>query len=431
MRFDVALGAAALLTACAPKVEEPAGPAFSRVVVISVDTLRRDRLTRYAPDGRSLTPVLDEMMNEGFVLDDHHSCASWTYPSALCVATAQSTLDLGFVPQVAGADDVVLYGGGAPTISDWMREAGFATALVSANGFLCSAAGAGTFGLEQCGSGVASDVTAAALAFAAQQTASKRSFLHVHYLDPHQPYRAPPEFLEGQSELPSTPFDYQSTAGLVEIEVAWPDLTTEERAAVVANLDFAYDAEVQYVDQQIGVLLDGLRALDMLDDALVLFWADHGEQLTDHGQIGHARTLYVEETATAAFFWASRDVPAVAWSEPTTHADLVPTLLSLLGLDVPLNQITGQIIGTSAPDRIVIQSLASRDQLIAATRGDLHLIYNLNGEKALYRTSVDPTEQDNVYDPADPDVIAIWDVLAPMALRFADLTGATMVEPGP
>jgi arylsulfatase A-like enzyme len=185
------------------------------------------------------------------------------------------------------------------------------------------------------------------------------------------------------------------------------------------------------VDQQIGVLLDGLRELGLLDDALVLFWADHGEQLTDHGQIGHARTLYVEETATAAFFWASRDLSSVVWSGPTTHADLVPTLLSLLGMDVPLNRLTGQIVGTSAPDRVVMQSLATREQLIAATRGGVHLIYNLNGEKQLYRTDVDPTEQNNVYDPADPDVIAIWDVLSPMASRLGDLTGTTPVAPGP
>ena len=70
----------------------PAGPLIDfggkkpkNVLMISIDTLRRDRVGRYGKNGN--TPFMDRLLGEGVALDNHRSCSDWTYPSILCALT--------------------------------------------------------------------------------------------------------------------------------------------------------------------------------------------------------------------------------------------------------------------------------------------------------------------------------------------------------
>jgi Tfp pilus assembly protein PilF len=96
--------------------------------------------------------------------------------------------------------------------------------------------------------------TALALDATAGMDADEPFFLWVHYFDPHFPY-APPKHLAASFEDP-------------------------------------YDGEVAFVDQQIGILLHGLRARDLLDTTLLAVASDHGEGLGEHGEPTHAFFLF-------------------------------------------------------------------------------------------------------------------------------------------
>ncbi len=128
-----------LLLAC--RSSEPAevallefdGPTPTNVLLISVDTLRRDTVGRYA--GTEDTPFVDGLLASGLVLEDHAGCSNWTAPSFHCLYTGARPLDLGFV--VESGDDQVP---GTPrrldTLPEALEEVGFTGRLVTSNPWL-------------------------------------------------------------------------------------------------------------------------------------------------------------------------------------------------------------------------------------------------------------------------------------------------------
>jgi arylsulfatase A-like enzyme len=125
-------------------------------------------------------------------------------------------------------------------------------------------------------------------------------FLYLHLIDPHSGYVPPREhfapFLpEGIEDGPAHPprlFDYNEDDEWVPWEDLenGPHLTDAELAGMVAR----YDGEIHYVDMWIGRFLDEVRNMGILDDALVVFLSDHGEEFDDHGGWFHGETLYRE-----------------------------------------------------------------------------------------------------------------------------------------
>lgn len=103
-------------------------------------------------------------------------------------------------------------------------------------------------------------------------------FLFAHFYDAHAPYAPPPAFDQhgdpgyaGGARADGPSFRALSAA-------------TRKGQAATADLEeiaSLYLGEVSYVDHQVGVLLDGLRSRGLLDRALVVVVADHGETLAD------------------------------------------------------------------------------------------------------------------------------------------------------
>jgi arylsulfatase A-like enzyme len=93
-----------------------------------------------------------------------------------------------------------------------------------------------------------------------------------------------------------------------------------------------YEGEVRYVDAHIGRFLDTLRALDIYDDALIIFVSDHGEDFLDHGGLGHGHTLYNELVRVPLFVKlpGSRNTGRI--DEVVSTAAIAPTILKVCGL---------------------------------------------------------------------------------------------------
>src|SRR5687768_9669747 len=66
------------------------------LMVVSVDTTRRDFLSYFS--GSGLTPNLDAILNQSYVLADHRSCSNWTGPSMTCVVSGKTPGENGFWP---------------------------------------------------------------------------------------------------------------------------------------------------------------------------------------------------------------------------------------------------------------------------------------------------------------------------------------------
>ncbi len=106
-----------------------------------------------------------------------------------------------------------------------------------------------------------------------------------------------------------------------------------EAQQTVAEKRAAYAEEVEYVDRNLGALLERLRDGGWLDNTLVVLTADHGEGLGDHVQMAHVDQLYEAQMRVPLVLSFPGTLPTgVVVPDVVSHLDLVPTIDHLLHL---------------------------------------------------------------------------------------------------
>lgn len=317
----------------------------TNLLVVSLDTTRRDRIGRYS--GLPTTPFLDGWFKQAVVLDTHRSCSNWTGPSMLCVTTGKTPAELGFFAAQFTEKPIA-------TVASLLSEVGYDTRLVTANEAFFGVEDARGFGVIQQVEENAAAVLTPALTHAQELvTQSRPWYLHVHFMDPHQPLCPPERFLTGLDALPPVDVEF-CESGLDGVS----DLNDP---VLLQHVELRYQAELQYFDETFSEMWSSLEAMGALEDTLVMFVTDHGEQFAERrAAIGHGKDLYVEENAAAAAFWARTLAPAVH-EGTTSHVDLGATLMALYSITPPVEPPIGLPVGT-APSDYVIRGLSLLDE---------------------------------------------------------------------
>jgi len=414
-----------LLTACR---EDPGALRFdgdtpSNVLMVSIDTLRRDAVGHYNPAADD-TPFLDGMLAEAFTLEDHRSCSNWTYGAVVCAMTGRSGPDVGFIPGSWDAREPVPESVGM--LPGWLRGAGYRTALSSSNFYVGSTSGI-TRDFDhifQEHEGRADGIVDNALRLHEDMVTLDSGtpwFLHAHFFDPHAGYDAPESYLGDLEGLAPSPVDVTDGALVQTLEDRWEELTPEDQALTLEHMRIRYAAEVRYLDDQLKRLFEDLDSRGALEDTLVVIWSDHGEQFGEHGAFDHGKTLYGEELAATAAFW-SRDIVPGAWTGPSEHEDLAPTLMSALGLERP-QEVIGAALGVddSSGPRFAMRRNEFHLQSVDDS-GDRLMYWWEDGRLALYDIEADPGEMNDLYDPSDPKVQALWALLKPRVEAAREFT---------
>ena len=390
------------------------------VVMISIDTLRRDRVGRY--DGSDRTPTLDAVLAAGVTLDDHQSCSNWTYASLLCALGGRYNAEAGIAPESDDLDTDPLPQG-VRLLGEVLRDQGFHTRLVSANHFLSA-----RFSFDRSYDRIVNDTEWSATELVDTAVAEATALagrdepwmLHLHFLDPHLPYEAPGVFGADVSDLAPIDWDVTTKTGLAAVTERWEGLGDDEQALIRAHLDRHYDSQLNYLDHQLGRLMGELTTLGVLDDSLVVIWSDHGEQLWDHGQVAHRKALYSEETGAIASFLAPGLEP-VAWDEPTSHVDLAPSVLELMHLSVPKG-MTGAPLGSRSADCPRFADCFAGDATQQSVDQDgWRLIYRWSGQRELYDLRADPQELNDLWVDGHEVGEELWQALEPHVAVSAPL----------
>jgi arylsulfatase A-like enzyme len=298
----------------------------------------------------------------------------------------------------------------AVTLAERLKEAGYRTGAFVGNHLL-----GGRFGFEQGfddwngGDAALYGASAAALGERALRWLDAGPgpfFLYVHTMEPHSPY-AP-------SDADAAPFAVGGYAGdrdtrallrLGQLGQLSPD--------GLRYLESMYRGEVHQNDRAFGAFLDALRERRLLDTTLVVFLADHGEELLDHGGTEHAKTLYQELVRVplavrlpGARHGGTRERASVQ------QIDLVPTLLRFAGVKrpegLPGRDLAPLWLGTTSTERIP-PLLFSEERFAvvdkyAARSGAMKLILNNDGPELwrarshleLYDLAGDPGERRNL-----------------------------------
>jgi arylsulfatase A-like enzyme len=195
-----------------------------------------------------------------------------------------------------------------------------------------------------------------------------------------------------------------------------------------------YDGGIRYADDLLRAFLERLSRRGVLDDTLVAIVSDHGEEFLEHGRVGHRGTLYMQ-SLKVPWLMAGPGLPAKVVREPVGLADVMPTLLDLLGAPPPPMRGTSQVpVIRGERDANGGRLLFSQNDwgppLYSAVVGDHHIIVNnIRAVARIYNWREDPEEQENRAEGGAERYRDLW--LAARD-RFNDLQqDPSRVEPEP
>ncbi len=364
-----------------PESPSPRGPDIPGnppVVLISIDTLRADRLPAYGYGGVA-TPAIDALRRDGVLFERAYSHIPLTLP-------AHTSLLTGLLPPEHGLRDNIGYtldagriaAGEIPYLPAVLRQQGYATGAAVSSYVLRSKmgldqgfdfyedsiefrTGTGLGGLQRPGRETL-DLARGWL----REAAEGPFFFFFHIYEPHTPYRPPEPFASRHAS--------------------------------------AYDGEIAAADAVIGELLDELRRLEVYEPALIVLLSDHGEGLGDHGEDEHGVLLYATtlQVPLIVKLPGSRLAGASARA-PVQLIDVFPTVARLLGLTLP-DRLRGRslldFLADEPPERAIYAETSyprlhfGWSELASLIDAEHHYIEGPDPE--LYDLADDPGETRNV-----------------------------------
>lgn len=303
------------------------------VVVIVVDTLARRFMSPWNQDWDT-TPELTDFFDDATVLADTQSVRGLT-------SVAVSSISSGVYPRIHGVRNNRDWGSPwNPILSEMFQDAGYTTLGYASN--TCQFIDRGidermcTWSWEDpdgYGSQLARDqalITALGDSIG-QHPSDEKLFVWLHMINPHDPFndvakwyeQFHPEAYKGKLN-PSDP--NQLDAWILEEH----ELTEEDQR----QLDAVYASQVRETDRQLGEFFDTLKKAGRWDDSVILFTADHGEELGEHySYFFHGCSAYQQTMQVASAIRAPGRLPAGQWFDTTiSSTDLAPTIADLAGI---------------------------------------------------------------------------------------------------
>ncbi len=385
----------AALVLLAPMVGCSGDDAPPNLVLITVDTLRPDRLGCYG-HSRPTSPAIDALAAEGVVYSHAYSQSGWTLPSVATILTGQYPRDHG-ATDFHWSLDVSLR-----PLASILRRAGYDTQGYVSHVMLTPTYGIGdgfaNFDYSVLNIGHPHDVATADdltdLALQGLRDADKPYFLWVHYFDPHFEYLSHPAF----SKFGTGPLD-------------------------------RYDGEIAHTDYHIS------RLLRQIDDknTVIVFTSDHGEEFAEHDGQYHY-TLYDEVMRVPLIIKAPGLLPGKD-DTVVEQTDLLPTILSLLGVEHTAD-LPGRDLLSGAPDdtpmfierdrpppwrqrgvikgdhKLFVIEMQDSTTIPPASRGTEVPVRNVKPGIYMYNLKDDPRERTNIYSESDPTALELLGLIA-------------------
>jgi arylsulfatase len=395
------------------------------IVVIAVDTLRADRLGCYGYH-RPTSPNIDKLASEGAVGEQFFCAGIPTHPSFTTLYTGQHPIRHGIVahsPRNELAKD-------APFLPQLLTSEGYTTCAVDnlAQGRQWFRRGYEFYIDPSVRQILMMDVSCEELNARAipwlRTHADEQFFLFIHYWDPHWPLTPPPKyrdlFYQGNPVDPNNHaldpwWKHPLGAMARDTWLRRPEGVVTDPAYVEA----LYDQEVRHLDDSIGQLMDALDELQIADNTLVVFLADHGESLTEHGIFVDHHGLYDCVIRIPLIVRWPGHIPAGRrLPQLLQHQDVAPMLLEAADIAVPdemdgrsfLPLLTGEASEGGGYDRIFSCECTWQKKWSLRTKTHKFILAREpdsygNPDRELYDLVADPGETHNLAQ-AEPALAA-------------------------
>lgn len=355
----------------------PRAVTFPDIVLISMDTMRADRLGAWGNPDR-LTPNLDAFAAEAVVFDQAYAHAIQTAPSHASLFSSR------YPVEVQGQGRQPWFTDATPTLAQVLAAYGYQAGAFVGGADLSPHMGL-TRGFETYESsasfGSLHHTTAPALAWLDARDRSRPAFAFVHGYDCHSRYLKPPPWgysrADAAYEGPGQEAVRTATERIVDGRLYSDFFTllgaqtvmlrprsrvgresmarqaaersgapTEIGEADVALVRGVYDGAVAYADAHFGLLMAGLQARGLLDSAVIVVLSDHGEGLGEDGLFGHCCDVTDAEAQVALMVrMPGGKGGGRRFSGLVGLIDVAPTLYELAGAMAPAG-IKGQSLAS-------------------------------------------------------------------------------------
>ena len=285
------------------------------VILLTVESLRADRFTA------SVAPKFFEAAQEAVHFKDHRSIASWTGPNIVSLLTGLSPFAQGVHAR-------------GHSIAEWLdtpleRLARDGWAVGSTQAF------AKTENFQNLGMTVVAGETLERW-IARQTLAGKPFFFWHHYLETHLPYDPEQRFLPSDLQLPAEGEPAFERMQALRQQPALRAGSIVFEAADRPLIDALYSGGIRQFDAWFAAFWKFFTAAGLRDNTILIVTADHGEELLERGNVGHASTtaagtLFEESVRVPLFIWWPPRLTPMLIERSSDHLDIMPTVLEALG----------------------------------------------------------------------------------------------------
>lgn len=394
------------------------------VILISLDTLRADRLGAYGYS-RDTSPTIDALANEGAIFYNHVSVSSWTLPTHVSIFS-------GLYPTTHGVTrDGMKIGKDTDLMAEVLARSGYRTFAFTGGHYVGKRYGFDR-GFESYlnSDGMTIDskrgfYSSIKLTMQKVKELSKeeRFFIFLHTFDIHCPYNPPEPY-----------YSLFKSDGAATIEADKCGVTfynkrgvSKEEALYISD---RYDGSIRWADDNLKLLLDFLKSEDLYDNTIIIITSDHGEEFLEHGQIGHQESLHRELLMTPLII-TGPGVKRSKIASPVSQIDILPTLLDLIKVTIPADvqglSLVPYVHGSVKEDltRPHFSELDRKILLRSKITLNEHIIHDLDIDKAkLYDLVNDPTEQRDLSsdkpERADDLIVELGDFFSNLARKEAE-----------
>lgn len=368
------------------------------LLLIVEDTVRKDVFSAFDPETVVETPSFTDLAKESTLFTRAYSNAPWTKPSVSTIWSGLYPTTHGAQTQKSRLSDQV------PLLSERLAENGFTTALFSSNPYVSERFGLGRgFGFSKNYAHLGEEGDAKQLYDEVFEYVEEHRdgpfFVHVQAFDPHVPCDVPEAYWRR--------YDAEPTPGRLGETVTGPEQERFNDGKLTLSegerrwLKALYYGEVTYHDEHLGRFIQRLKKAGVLEDTLLIVTNDHGEELFDHGKLGHGHTLYDELIDAPLLIRHPGTFPMGARvQEPVELVDLAPTIFEVLGIP-PLEDMDGLSFygavhgrGAKRPAYAVSERLTEE----RAIRFGRYLLIARRNETLLFDLEADPDATENLAD---------------------------------
>lgn len=407
------LALVALALACGPRSAPPARAGAPNVLLITIDTLRADRLGLYGY-ARPTSPELDRFAAGAVVFEEAQASSPWTLPSLASMLTGEEPATHACRSFGSVLDDSF------STLPERLLAAGYDTACVTSHLFTTTRHGLqqgfvhtdDSFAypeVEPARNITSQVISDKAIRFLEQKRAAADGrpwLLWLHYFDPHE--------------------DYMPHEDLATL------FTTPGEPTPASLYGDRYDAEVRYTDHHVGRVLARLTEAGLDDETIVVVLADHGEELFERGALGHGHSMH-RELLRVPFVLRAPGLGARRVAAVVRQTDVPATVLELAGLDVPETagrSLVPLLRGETLPPAPALAELARGARPLDALRleGWKLILAPDSGEARLFDLERDPLETTDVASAHPAEVARLKGELArlkELATRRGERFGTT------